>query len=779
MPDPRFGLAAAYAGSTTTRLPSGLTRAETRTKAFELTGEDSSSSLLAVTEQVTVNGVVATSRYDAATRTLTWTSPGGRTSSVTFDLQGTPVGFVDANGAATSITLDSAGRALSMARGDRTASWSYDSAGRLSATTNALGQTTLMQHDDADRLTSVTTPGGATTEFAYDAAGRMIAVTPPEREAHEFAYTSASDLASYEAPAPASAGARFLYEVDYDLDGRVVFVAEPNGSSVTMGYDAGSRPVTLTHPRGTVRWTYDTKGGRLATAETAAVTLSYQRDGRLLTSTSWSGAVSGSVTRTYDTFFRLSKETVTGTAAVPYTYDLDGAVVGAGAMTLAYEATSGRLDTTALGSVTDDVDYDPEGAVSAYTATAAGTEPYAVTYGRDLLGRIVTKTEAIEGVTKAVEYAYDDDGRLVSVAENGEVVRDYAYDANGNRLETHDLLTNQVTEGVYDVDDRIVSQGDTDFTFDDNGRITYREDGRGVTAYDYDVFGDLRSVTLPDGRLVEYELDANGRRVGKRVDGAPVAGWLWQDDLRIVAELDGAGAVKTRFVYPDGAGAEEAPVANLLRRLGLGSPTGYAKTTTPAYVVRDAGVYRVVADHLGSPRLLVDTATGAVVGRRDYDEWGRVLSDTLSAWLPQGFAGGLYDADTGLVRFGARDYEAETGRWMARDPVRFEGGQANLWAYVRGDPVNGWDRDGCAETKPYLKLIKRLLCALSLGWLLDEGIECLEQCKKACPETLESAGGGEACSPEAQKLCPTGSVTDCTATCWQHDVRGYAGCSGA
>jgi len=43
----------------------------------------------------------------------------------------------------------------------------------------------------------------------------------------------------------------------------------------------------------------------------------------------------------------------------------------------------------------------------------------------------------------------------------------------------------------------------------------------------------------------------------------------------------------------------------------------------------------------------------------------RELSNSLQ---PFGFAGGIYDPDTGLVRFGARGYDAETGRWTAKDP---------------------------------------------------------------------------------------------------------------
>ena len=59
-----------------------------------------------------------------------------------------------------------------------------------------------------------------------------------------------------------------------------------------------------------------------------------------------------------------------------------------------------------------------------------------------------------------------------------------------------------------------------------------------------------------------------------------------------------------------------------------------------------------------------------------------------------GFAGGLYDSDTGLVRFGARDYDAEIGRWTSKDPISFAGGDANLYGYVLGDPVNGIDSNG-------------------------------------------------------------------------------------
>jgi RHS repeat-associated protein len=90
----------------------------------------------------------------------------------------------------------------------------------------------------------------------------------------------------------------------------------------------------------------------------------------------------------------------------------------------------------------------------------------------------------------------------------------------------------------------------------------------------------------------------------------------------------------------------------------------------------------------------VNTSTGAVQQRIDYDTWGNVVNNSNPGFQPFGFARGLYDADTKLVGFGARDYEAETGRWTVKDPILFAGGDANLYAYVSNDPVNNIDPSG-------------------------------------------------------------------------------------
>jgi uncharacterized protein RhaS with RHS repeats len=81
----------------------------------------------------------------------------------------------------------------------------------------------------------------------------------------------------------------------------------------------------------------------------------------------------------------------------------------------------------------------------------------------------------------------------------------------------------------------------------------------------------------------------------------------------------------------------------------------------PEYLTKGSDSYRIVTDHLGSVRLVIDAASGAIVQRMGHDEWGNVTEDTNPGFQPFGFAGGLYDPDTGLVRFGARDYDPATG----------------------------------------------------------------------------------------------------------------------
>lgn len=195
--------------------------------------------------------------------------------------------------------------------------------------------------------------------------------------------------------------------------------------------------------------------------------------------------------------------------------------------------------------------------------------------------------------------------------------------------------------------------------------LAQRNDG---TVFHYDPSGNLRRVNLPDGTVVEYVVDGANRRIAKLVNGRRTQAFLYEDTLHPVAELDAENRVVSRFIYAGG--------------------------NAPDVMIRDGREYRVITDELGSVRLVVDASAGTIAQQMDYDEFGNVLNDTNPGFQPFGFAGGLFDGTTNLVRFGARDYDPLVGRWTAKDPRGFADGETNAYAYVLNDPLNFVDPSG-------------------------------------------------------------------------------------
>jgi YD repeat-containing protein len=174
--------------------------------------------------------------------------------------------------------------------------------------------------------------------------------------------------------------------------------------------------------------------------------------------------------------------------------------------------------------------------------------------------------------------------------QNGTLTATYLYDANGNRTSVTTASGTQTA--TYDAQDRLLTYGTLTYTYDANGSFQSKTDNSTgqVTTYAYDGQGNLRHVGLPDGRAIDYVIDGLNRRVAKRVNGSVVRQWIYEDQLKPVGEFDGSGTLQARY---------------------LAGVTMKSGTT-----------YRVVSDQLGTPRLLVNSTTGAVAERMDFDEMG-------------------------------------------------------------------------------------------------------------------------------------------------------------
>ncbi len=213
-----------------------------------------------------------------------------------------------------------------------------------------------------------------------------------------------------------------------------------------------------------------------------------------------------------------------------------------------------------------------------------------------------------------------------------------------------------------------------------------------VTNFTPDVLGRLKSVTLPDSSLIYYKLDHEGRRAQKLKNGYPVKRLVYEDSLKVAAELDAGGGFK-EYVYATNIKSAD-------------------------YMRVGATLYRIIKDHLGSPRFVVNARTGSIVQRMDYNEWGMVTLDTNPGFQLFGFAGGIYDQDTKLVKFGARDYDGSTGRWLSKDPILFNGGDTNLYGYVLQDPLNLIDPTGKVAGAGSF-----IICAGTILLVADKAVE--------------------------------------------------------
>jgi len=443
------------------------------------------------------------------------------------------------------------------------------------------------------------------------------------------------------------------YNYTYDLAGRLIEVRKDGILSSRYTYDANGNRFNYTGSGGAVTGTYDDRDRLM---QYSAATYTYTANGEL-----------------------LSK--INGSETTSYHYDVLGNLLNVtlGSLNLNPDPQNGVLTGSALGNITDTIGYSSFGEAAAYQAFSSATNIFSVNYTRDDLGRISRKNETINGAAHSYNYTYDLAGRLTEVWKDGILLSRYTYDANGNRL-SYTGSDGAVT-GTFDDQDRLMQYGAATYAYTANGELLSKTNGSQTSSYHHDVLGNLLNVTLPGGTKIDYIVDGQNRRIGKKVNDVLVQGFLYENQLSPIAELDGSGNVVSRFVYA-------------------------SRGNVPDYMVRGGNTYRIITDHLGSPKIVIDVATGAVAQRMDYDEFGNVILDSNPGFLPFGFAGGLYDRDTKLVRFGARDYDAEAGRWTVKDPILFDGNSENLYMYVKDNPINLIDPLGLLEVQISPKIPK-------------------------------------------------------------------------
>jgi RHS repeat-associated protein len=628
--------------------------------------------------QIETNGKRTDVVYTRSTGETVVTTPGGRKLYTTSDPLGKLTRTQLASYAPVHYEYDSHGRLVTVAQETRTTTIAYNAEGYVDAITNALGLTTRFTYDNAGRVLTRTLPDLRVIRYAWDANGNLTRLTPPGKHTHRFTWNLFDLPRSYVPPAFGDAlTVNTVYL--YNKDAQLTRILRPDGNTITFQYDGtGGQLTSIAVPHGTYTYTY--ANGLVHTAQSPdGITNTLMYAGTQVIQDEVmkaSGASAGFIHFNYNNDFLVSRSEV-ASRVVDFVYDDDNLLLRAGNQQYTRDPQSGFLTETTLGKLTETYDYDAtygelRSFVATHTApTGEATVLFQQSLTRDAMGRIIGKTETVGGTTTTYAYTYDQAGRLTDVQHNGALYSHYAYDTNSNRRSGK--AGGAAFRATYDAQDRLATYNTLAYTYTLNGELASKTNTatNQTTTYTYDVLGNLTQVVLPT-KTVSYVVDGLNRRQARAVGGTMRVQYLYEDQLRIGAVLNAAGGMTHRFIYG-------------------------AKPHVPDYMIKGGKEYKLISDAIGSVRLVVNSATGAVAQQLDYDEFGKVLTDTNPGFQPFGFAGCLYDPDTKLCRFGARDYDAQTGRWLSKDPILFGGGDTNLYGYVINDPVNLIDPRGLSQ----------------------------------------------------------------------------------
>ncbi len=221
------------------------------------------------------------------------------------------------------------------------------------------------------------------------------------------------------------------------------------------------------------------------------------------------------------------------------------------------------------------------------------------------------------------------------------------------------------------MDDTLICEygtGENCATDDYNGNTSTKVDSTGTTQYFWDFENRLTSVTLPaSGGNVTFVYDPFGRRI-KKVTSSTTSIFAYDGD-NLIEETSSSGAAVARYSHG----------------LTVDEPLAMLRSSTTSF-------YQ--ADGLGSVTSLSNTA-GSLAQTYGYNSFGKQTSSSGSLINPFQYTARDFDPETNLQLSRARYYDANTGRFLSEDPIRFNGGN-DFYEYVDNNVIGSRDPFGLA-----------------------------------------------------------------------------------
>jgi RHS repeat-associated protein len=616
-----------------------------------------------------------------------------------------------------------------------TTSFAYSSRAWRTSETDAEAGVTEFGYDEVGNRTTVTNPRDKTWTYAFNWQGRVKQLTQPGNRIEKHAFDATGrEIAKYDGN-----GATIKYE--HDKLGRLTKKDYPTGTDTTFAYNALGLRTSMTDSTGTTEYEYDDVGRVTSVTAPVAggknVSYIYTAVGTRATMTD---PDDGETTYTYNAGNRLTSLTNPLDETTDFTYDALGRLTR-------QDNENGTYSTWT---------FDDAGRGSAVaTKKSDDTVILSMSYTRDNVGNPTSVSEALLDTddqtthNATLTYTYDDLHRLTSEKRTTyqPIWYEYTMDAAGNRTQfvEKDQQGNVVgtTNATYSDDNRLLTYGNLDYDWDDNGNLTSKTVNQVETTYGWDYENKLTSLT--DGSALSFIYNGDGLRQSKTVDGTTTR--FVYSGVRLLQETNSGGTTQATYTLAPMGGQWEPLVSH-----------------------RKSGASRWYAfDALGTTRALTDGSESVAAVFTD-DAWGNVLNASDSTATAHQYVGryGYYlDGASGLQLLTQRYYDPAAGRFVSEDPAR----DASNWlGYVGASPSTEVDPAGLHTDEQCTKE-----CQAEFDDDLAECRKKFKKCKKQClcSLILWPVCVYFVCTPKLT-VCIHEATTDyglCTTWCGDPDVH--------
>ncbi|MBI5284324.1 MAG: hypothetical protein HY874_04440 [Chloroflexi bacterium] len=534
--------------------------------------------------------------------------------------------------------------------------------------------TTVYRFDLLGRLTGMTDAMGNVTSSTYDLAGRKTSVTDPDRGTWTYTYDAANNLAT-------------------QTDARAIIT--------TLSYDALQRLKTKSYSNGNhiVTFLYDeypTASASLCASQTSIsaighVTRMVDDQGQELSCYDVRGraakvrrqiiGVNYDISRSFDALDQVTSIQYPDAEVLQYGENAQGDLISAtaGGQLILSNATrtpwhAVATMTLGTGAVTS-YEYDFRERVQ--KIATVGAQDLRFTY--DDASNVTGVNDTVAAVNTASSYDHLDRVTHTVVNGGGAWATVYAYDQIGNVLrktESYNTLLTYPASGPNSIrphaPSRMTGNLDLDFTYDANGNLTQRSDGK---TYSYNAENQM-SYSSDLGVLILYKYDGRNELV-KRTDGYTSTTTYY---IGGIYEKSTNGSVTNVTKYYNALG----------RRIAMRSSGVAACASAPCYLL---------TDHLGGSNVALD-ASGTVIARAGYFPFG-VGQYGSGTWPTDKFFTGQQAERNNdfLARYyyHARFYSPVLGRFLSPDPevaTPYDPQSLNPYSYVRNNPVRYTDPTG-------------------------------------------------------------------------------------